>query len=81
MLVLLYGCPLPQIHDIMAIVFKKGGTIMLRHKYLREVPLPDGLTNSDIYRALEDTQAFFLLSEREPASNSAKLFRQTTLVV
>lgn len=54
---------------------------MLRHKYLREVPLPDGLTNSDIYRALEDTQAFFLLSEREPASNSAKLFRQTTLVV
>lgn len=29
MLVLLYGCPLPQIHDIMAIVFKKGGTITL----------------------------------------------------
>lgn len=38
---------------------------MLRHKYLREVPLPDGLTNSDIYRALEDTQAFFsLIRER-----------------
>ena len=32
---------------------------MLSKKYLREVPLPENLTNDNIFRAMKDTQDFF----------------------
>ena len=34
---------------------------MLCKKYLRETPLPDDLTNHDIYQALQKTTDFFTL--------------------
>ena len=34
--------------------------MMLNRMYLRTVPLPEDLTNEDIFNALQNTQAFLL---------------------
>lgn len=52
---------------------------MLSKRYLRNVPLPMGLANEQIFRALKETQAFLIISGKEPGLTSVRLFKQTAL--
>lgn len=48
---------------------------MLRREYLRDVPLPVGLTNNDIYCALEETQDFFTLIRERTGINLSEIIQ------
>ena len=46
---------------------------MLSKKYLREIPLPEDLTNEDIFRAMKDTQDFFKVIRENAGINLASI--------
>lgn len=48
---------------------------MLSRKYLRKVPLPEGLTNEDIFNALKDTQDFFTLIREKTGINLSEIIQ------
>ena len=48
---------------------------MLLKKYLREVPLPPGLTNTDIFDALQNTQDLFKMISENTGINLASIIQ------
>lgn len=46
---------------------------MLSKKYLREVPLPEDLTNDNIFRVMKDTQDFFKMIRENAGINLASI--------
>lgn len=48
---------------------------MLERIFLREVPLPEGLTNEQIFKALEQTQSFFELIREKTGINLSSIIQ------
>lgn len=48
---------------------------MLNRIYLRDVPLPDGLTQENIFEAMDNTQKFFLLIQEKTGINLSDIIQ------
>ena len=48
---------------------------MLKHEYLRAVPLPEDLTYEDIFKALQDTQNFFAMIRENAGVNLSTIIQ------